>query len=660
MNGRVSSFSIRWAVIVLLSITIIGGIILGGNQFSRWGQRVSQARAASSKTSNTSLESFSPDSGWSEASVMPLEVTSIASSTITTKQCYQSGDTWTICFTVHNASPDNEWLDFVRLTFPDYPGLGPWAVACNYQDPSDSNGSPVNMTCSINGGKEVVYVDNDPETPTPIGEISAGSSWTFCVDVTVPSGYTGPRIVNWGLSGDEESGSSVPHDIEGQLTLDQCMPLMLTPSLQQVEGCNGVPQNLDFELWNNSSNSGQVDLTYLVPSNNGRFSGPDNFYLSPGDTVTFTVTLTPNLNLDPGETLTANLQAAGIGEFDSSTVEFTITPFAGWQRQANIPQATMDNAVAWAVHDGGLWSIGGYGSEGVAQRYDPVSDDWITYTNPLTPVIEYPMDGCYGLDGDGHETIVLFPDTVITNTLQRFDITDETWEEIPVPLGYPNGRWAQDIVSLYNVTSFLSPGEARNLCYISGGSTQTGGGRVKNLWEYRPAENITIYLGNFTLHQAGFAFHASWFVPWIGEEGAICVAGGVDFESGVLADSQCYDLKTGTFRGENVDLGPLPEPWWGMADGWQISDGEYQIWLANGVAQDGTLLPASAYASETSGGFHYGPSIPEGLYRLEGDGWEGQFFTLGGARGGFNYSNYTYLLTSCPECFEIFAPLVLK
>lgn len=662
MNGRAYNIQTRWVIIGCLCITVFGGILFGGTAFSTWGKQVSLALAAppeSGEGAVPALGSFDPQVQRDNASTQSAVITSIAGSTITTKNCYQSGDTWTMCFTVHNASPDGEWLDQVRLTFPDFPGLGAWAVACNLQDASDSNGSPVIMNCTLNGGNEVVYTDNELEIPS-IGEISAGASWMFCVDVTVPSSYNGPRIVTWALSGDEEAGTSAPHDITGQIILEQCRPLMLTASAQQAQGCNGTRQILTFELWNNTAPAGQFDLTYLVPSGNGLFSGPPDFTLNPGEVVTFTVALTPDLDTKPGEVVIANLQAQGMGEFDSASVEYSITTSAGWQRKNDSGLSSMDNAVAWAVHDGGLWSLGGYGSAGAAQRYDPNSDTWITYTNPITPLIEYPMDGCYGLDEDGHEVVVLFPDTIITNTLQRFDINDETWEEISVPPGYPNGRWAQDIVSLYNVTSYLDPGNARNLCYISGGSTQEGGGRVKNLWEYRPAENITIFKDNFGLHQTGFAFHASWFVPWIGEDGSICVAGGIDFESGVLADTECYDLNTGLFRGENVDLGQLPEPWWGMADGWQVYNGEYQIWLANGVDQSGQLLPASAYASETSAGFQYGPMVPEGLYRLEGDGWEGRFYTLGGAQGGFMYSAYTYLLQQCPACFQIFTPLIMK
>jgi hypothetical protein len=210
------------------------------------------------------------------------------------------------------------------------------------------------MNCSNNGVKEVVYTDNDLET-IPIGEISAGASWTFCVDVTVPGAYGGPRIVNWGLSGDEEAGSGTPHDISGQMELEQCTPLMLSPAIQQVEGCNGTRQTLDFELWNNTAPAGSFELTYLVPSGNGRVSGPSDFYLNPGELVTFTVALTPHLSVKPGDILIANLEVEGEGEYDSAMVEYSITSLAGWQRQADIPIATMDNAVAWAVHDGRLW-----------------------------------------------------------------------------------------------------------------------------------------------------------------------------------------------------------------------------------------------------------------------------------------------------------------
>ncbi|MBW1649052.1 MAG: hypothetical protein JRJ72_13305, partial [Deltaproteobacteria bacterium] len=110
----------------------------------------------------------------------------------------------------------------------------------------------------------------------------------------------------------------------------------------------------------------------------------------------------------------------------------------------------------------------------------------------------------------------------------------------------------------------------------------------------------------------------------------------------------------------NADLGTLPEPWWGMADGWQITDQGYELWIANGVAQDGTLLPASAYIREDMSDFAYGLAIPDGLYRLEGDAWENQFYTLNGSRGGFWYSEFSLHLAPCPTCPRVYLPLVLR
>jgi hypothetical protein len=97
-----------------------------------------------------------------------------------------------------------------------------------------------------------------------------------------------------------------------------------------------------------------------------------------------------------------------------------------------------------------------------------------------------------------------------------------------------------------------------------------------------------------------------------------------------------------------------------MADGWQIYEGRYQVWLANGVAQDGTLLPATAYADSTTGGFVSGPDLPVGLYRLEGDGLNGQFFTVQGAMGGFQYSTHNQLLVQCPTCYPGFLPIIRR
>lgn len=580
----------------------------------------------------------------------------IDGSNITTENCYEDDQAQTLCFTVYNGSADAEWLDEVRLTFPNVGGLGPWNVACKSQDANDSSGYPVNLSCTPSGN-EVRYIDNDVEVPTNIGEVTSGSSWGFCVDVTIPSGYDGPRIINWGLSGDEA------HDITGETTIEACTPLMLKPDSLEVEGCNGVVQAHVFELWNNTGSGGTFDLSYIVPANNATFSGPDDLTLSTDEIITFTVQLTPNLCLEPGDKLTVTLSVEGNGQFDASDIVHTTTPLSGWGTRASSPAPSMDNVVVWASQtDGGLWSIGGYGAEGATQRYDPETGTWSTHTpeTVITPTIEYPMDGCYGLNGDGDEVVVLFPDTIVTGSLHIYNISDDAWYNEAIPAFYPpEGRWGQDIVSLLN-----TPGVNQNTCYLSGGSPQTGGGRTRDLWVYYPETNSGAYLGVFYSDtfpiNHWFNFHASWYVPWVGNAGSICVGGGIDHNSQIVDATQCYDLDTNSFRAPNADLGPLPERWWGMADGWQVYDGRYQIWLANGVAQDGTLLPASAFADQTTGGFQSGPGLPVGLYRLEGEGVDGQFYVEQGSAGGFAYSDHNILLVRCPECQRIYLPVVLR
>jgi hypothetical protein len=563
--------------------------------------------------------------------------------------CYTPGQTQELCFSAQNASTDGEWISRIRMTFPQL--LGNWVVNCKVQNFADSSGSPVDMNCSNSFPYEILYTDSDTDG---YGEISSGSSWSFCVDANIPAGYTGPRLIHWQLDGDLDG--SEPHVVTGTISYDQCSPLMLEPDYVEIEGCNGLPQEHDFQVWNNTGNNGTFNFIYSVPTGNADFTGPASTFLQSGEIMSFTTILAPSVFLKAGEKVTASLTMDGSGNSDSGILVKTITPFAGWLPATDSITPTMDNVVIWAAHaDGGLWSIGGYGSKGAVQRYDPMSDSWSIHTPEISPTIEYPMDGCYGLDSQDHEVVVLFPDTagVISTTLHRYDITDDHWDAPALPAGFPGARWSQDIVSMLSVTG-------ENICYLSGGATTSGGGNVNNLWEYHPDTNTSIFLGDFTHHYpTGFDFHASWYVPWIGAQGAICVAGGIDSNSVRLSDSQCYDRQAATFNAPNSDLGPLPEPWWGMADGWQVDNGHYQIWLANGVAQDGRLLPISAYADETTGGFVYGPEIPQALYRLEGDGYDGRFFTLGGAKGSFAYSPYTLYLAHCPECFYLQLPLVM-
>jgi hypothetical protein len=635
----------RW-----LAVAVIVGVGLG---FLIMALPGGQAQARDSRDASFPQGGFNPSvtdkaSVFAAGPAMAGDVLSLAGSSVATDDCYQEDKAQTLCFTVYNGSTDGEWVNQVRLTFPTLDGN--WQAACNsaLEDQTDSVGYPVDLNCSTPSVNEILYTDNAGGWDG----ISAGASWHTCVDVTIPSGYNGIRPIPWVLDG-SDSGSE-----NDQVWIEKCTPLTLKPSQAVIAGCNGAVQSLDFELTNYGAGNG-VDVTLVYDAPDATFTGLTDVTMNEGETITFTAGLKPDLCLEPGEQVVANLTVNGNGHEDTSVITQTISDSGGWRRRSDSPISSMDNVVIWAHRedgppgDEGLWSIGGLDSGGAAQRYDPGADTWITYTNPLSPVIEYPMDGCYGLNDQGEEIVTLFPDTVVTGSLQVFNLEHHTWSTRSIPIGYPEeGRWAHDVVSLLQHTG-------ENVCYLSGGSTETGGGRTRDLWEYDPGANTVVSRGPFTA-TVWFGFHASWYVPWIGDDGGICVAGGVDHNYQVNNATQCYDIGADTFNPQNSDLGTLPEPWWGMADGWQITDQGYELWIAGGVAQDGTLLPASAYFREGMTGFAYGPPVSEPLYRLEGDSYAGQFFTLNGSRGGFWSSPFSLHLASCPTCNEIFLPLTIR
>ncbi|MBN1535793.1 MAG: hypothetical protein JW908_03595 [Anaerolineales bacterium] len=650
-------------VVSLTGFALVIVLLVLGTDIAR---SVDEVREEEPGTFTTAADQSTPSlTGFSEQDDAS-GIMNISNSVVKTYNCYHPGTTRTYCFQVYNASPDSEWLDRVRLTVPHNPPA--WSIACNSQDATDSMGNPVNLTCSNSFSYEVLYVDNDSETPTPIGEISAGSSWEFCVDITIHSSYTGDRPIYWGLSGDDDGDP--PHEItDGEIMMEQCTMLRLMPSQVVITGCNGMTQSLVFDLENYSAGSiPSANLTYEAI--NADFSGPLELDLTSIATLTFPAYFEPNLCIEPGKIITGKLTIEGGGYRDQSFITQTVAENDGWRRRADSGIPTMDNVVVWASHrDGGLWSIGGYGSNGAVQRYDPASDTWQSGFESqvvITPVIEYPMDGCYGLDGanpdTAHEIVVLFPDTIVTDTLHVYDITADQWYTRPIPAFFPGdyiGHWGYDVVSLLNNPT-VKPGITdKNMCYLSGGNNiGQGGGTTRNLWRYDPETNGGEYVGVFPNMGVVFGFHASWYVPWIGDDGAICVAGGADHNHQINNTTQCYDLAADTPSSE--DLGTLPEPWWGMADGWQATEDGYELWIANGVSQYGSLLPASAYFREGMSDFAYGPPIPYSLYRLEGDGWDGQFFTLNGAQGSFNSSLYSLHLSSCPIWYKIFLPATLR
>ncbi|MFU8771502.1 MAG: S8 family serine peptidase, partial [Anaerolineales bacterium] len=322
--------------------------------------------------------------------------------------------------------------------------------------------------------------------------------------------------------------------------------------------------------------------------------------------------------------------------YQPQAVGETSIPTGPWQTLASAPFVSMDNVYVSYENMGYL--VGGYGANGQVGIYNADTNSWTTGATEPTPRIQYPVDGCFGFDAGGDPVAVLFPDTTSgVTTLHRYNIATNSWDTPPVPAGFPaNGLWAHDITSIYPYTG-------ENVCYISGGATTPGGGNTSALYAYYPDTNTIVNQGNYSHLSLGFAFHASWFVPWVGSSGGICVGGGVNVNSEVTANTQCYDIAGAVFNAVNADLGTMPAGLWGMADGMLYEGGDYQLWVAQGADAAFALWPNSAYFSESSGQWHIGPTPPRTGYRVEGTNIEASdgfsFYVVGGSSGGFTPTN---------------------
>ena len=303
------------------------------------------------------------------------------------------------------------------------------------------------------------------------------------------------------------------------------------------------------------------------------------------------------------------------------------TPLGPWQTLAASPFAAMDHV--YVDYEGMGYLLGAYGAAGQVGIYNPETDSWSLGATEPAPQIQYSVDGCVGQNGSGEGVVVLFNDTSSgATTLHRYNIATNTWDTPAVPVDFPaNGLWAQDTLSMMNYTG-------ENVCYVSGGATAPGGGNTSALYAYYPDTNTAVNLGDFNYLSGGFAFHASWYAPWIGSVGAVCVGGGVNASSVVSGDTQCYDIGAGVFNAANADLGALPAGLWGMADGMLFEGGDYQLWVSNGADTAFALWPNSAYFSSDDGSWHIGTHPTH--YRVSCGGYQhhsrGRMFLLCGWR----------------------------
>ena len=419
---------------------------------------------------------------------------------------------------------------------------------------------------------------------------------------------------------------------------------ILEPESIQAEGCPCTPQIHEITFVNHTGFDDEVLIDYATSPGVTVLEIPSTLGVVPnGGTRAFEALVKIDSDTPPSTTVfvTVTASLASHPAFSDMTVIEKHAVIGTWEARAVSPHPSMDGAVI--EYAGLTYNVGGLNSGGAVDIYDPTTDSWTTGALEPTPVITFPVDACFGYNAVGDPVILLLPDTTgnVVGVWHRYNIATDSWDTPPIPAPLPvNGIWAHDIVV----------DRANNVCYITGGANAPGGGNLTTLYEYHPDTNTAALLGNFTHIPAGFDFHAGWFVPWIGAAGAVCVGGGVDFNDVVYADTQCYDIAAATFNPPNADLGPLPEPWWGMADMEKEHDGDPQLWIANGIDAVGFLLQRSAYFSLAAGAFAYGPDPAYSVYRVEGDNQLGNIYVVDGSTGGLNPSTLHEQLVQCPDC----------
>lgn len=418
---------------------------------------------------------------------------------------------------------------------------------------------------------------------------------------------------------------------------------VLTPPRIAAEGCPCAEQTHALVFANHTGLNDEVLLAYTTTAGVSVELPPSLGVVLDTAVQPFDAVLRLDRGVAPGSVVTAAITAylASNPAISATTV---ITKQAvsatDWATRTSSPRVSMDGAVI--AYGGKLYNVGGLGSGGAVDIYDPATDSWTTGASEPSPNIQYPVDACFGYAAPNDPVILLLPDTAsVSGVWHRYHIASNTWDTPALPAALPaNGIWAPDIIVDYRA----------NRCYITGGATAPGGGNLTTLYRYDPAANTATLLGNFTHIPGGFDFHAGWYAPWIGASGGICVGGGIDSVSNVYADTQCYDVAAATFNPPNADLGPLPQPWWGMADAEKLHAGDYQLWLANGRNVSGALLQRSAYFSREAGRFLYGPDPAYAVYRVEGDTVDGNLHVVDGSRGSFSPTTWHEQLLQCPAC----------
>jgi hypothetical protein len=321
--------------------------------------------------------------------------------------------------------------------------------------------------------------------------------------------------------------------------------------------------------------------------------------------------------------------------------------YSNWVEISTDPAPRMD--IVLAAYDGKVWSITGNGGDLRVSNYTPQIKSWTVVPGSEPPFgNNFARSGCQIAD-----QVYVYGD--VNNAsftgLWRYSITSNTWVQL-TPLGTPPpyaGIWAPAWAA--------DPDTGR--CYLTGGATTPGGGNLSTVYVYDALSNQWLTpLPGFTTPRN---FHAAFIYtrPSDGYK-MLCVAGGINIDSEIFNSTQCYEFPGGNWHSENVDMGILPTPLWGMGYTKAVTATGDQLWLVNGVDET-TLYPGTWFFDVNSSKWvDKGPLESGTFYRTSAVTLDGTVYHVGGSTGGFSASGLSDKYTGIWLPWYVNLPLIIK
>jgi hypothetical protein len=480
---------------------------------------------------------------------------------------------------------------------------------------------------------------------------------TYCIDLTSEPN-SDPAQISWFIDGDE--WGAPPNDIcswdgyapSGYICDESSEPpgfineayISITPEAVYSAGCKETPQTHLFNLYNHTGENGTFNLTYH--SNvEGTVSGPSSIYLASDDSQNFEVEINPSSTCFADTTLKGYINVWGNDLYNSAEITRSLSSVSTEFAQiATAPISRMDNVLA--SYNGRIWDIMGYGSANEVINYNPTTDSWSTITSSAPPFgINYARSGCQ----IGSKVFVYGDTTTPDFTgLWSYNLATNEWinetpsETLPGNAPSSGGIWAPAWVA----------DSANNRCYLTGGASVPGGGDLTSVYVYDAIGNQWLNpLPNFITPRD---FHAAFLYerPIDGHQ-QLCVAGGVSNPNVSLDSTQCFDLQLGFWGPENENLRNLPIKIWAMGYTQREINGKDQLWIVNGVGNDGMLVGQNMYFDTSSDAWVFtGPLESDTFYRTSAINHQGTIYHIGGSIGGFSHSGLSdkSYETNCEVC----------